>query len=435
MVVIEAAATPVPFIGAGTLMTMLLALAVLLASAIALGWLARRVGLPAVVGEILAGVILGPSILGQAWPWLQHTLFPTDAARLNLIDAIGQLGVILLVGLAGAELDLAFVRRRTSVVTSVGVFAFVVPLGAGIGAGFLIPTSMRADDVSPAVLALLLGTALSVSAIPVIAKILTEMGLLHRNIGQLILAVGSTNDAVAWVLLSVTSSMATVGLRSGNVAAALIATVGAIGVAVFVLKPLIRPLLDNLEKTEAATGYLVPVCATLVIACAAVTQALNLEAILGAFLAGVVIGPRRPALIEPLRLVTMTVLAPIFLATAGLRVDLRLLGDPTVALTAAVLLVLAVTSKFAGAYIGARLVRQTRWESVALGSGLNTRGAVEIVIAMTGLRIGVFSASVYTVIVLVAIVTSVMAPPMLKYAMSRIASTEEEHVREALRSA
>lgn len=291
---IEAAATPVPFIGAGALMTMLLALTVLLASAIALGWLARRIGLPAVVGEILAGVILGPSILGQAWPWLQHTLFPTDAARLNLIDAIGQLGVILLVGLAGAELDLAFVRRRTSVVTSVGVFAFVVPLAAGIGAGFLIPASMRADDVSPTVLALLLGTALSVSAIPVIAKILTEMGLLHRNIGQLILAVGSTNDAVAWVLLSVTSSMATVGLRSGNVAAALIATVGAIGVAVFVLKPLIRPLLDKLENTEAATGYLVPVCATLVIACAAVTQALNLEAILGAFLAGVVIGPRDP---------------------------------------------------------------------------------------------------------------------------------------------
>ncbi|MDF0531189.1 cation:proton antiporter [Tsukamurella sp. 8F] len=426
-------ATPVPFIASGTLTTVLMQIALLLATASAMGWIARRIGLPAVVGEIIAGVVIGPSVLGQLWPAAQEWLFPSNASQQNLVDAVGQLGVVLLVGLAGAELDSAFVRRRARVVTVVGVCAFVVPLAAGVAAGFLIPASMHAEGVSTTVLALLLGTAVSVSAIPVIAKILTEMNLLHRNIGQLILAVGTTNDAVAWVLLSITSSMATVGLRSGDVAAALLASAGAIGIALFLVKPLVRPLLAKVENSESSTMYLAPLCAVIIVACAAATQALHLEAILGAFLAGMVIGPRNPRLIAPLRTVTITILAPIFLTTAGLRVDLTLLADPTVALTALSLLALAVVSKFCGAYVGARLVRQTRWEALALGAGLNTRGAVEIVIAMTGMRIGVFSPSIYTVIVLIAIATSIMAPPTLQYAMGRVAKTEEEQVRQALR--
>jgi len=433
--VVEAAAGPVPFIASDALATLFAQIAVLVGAAVALGWVARRIGLPAVVGEILAGVALGPSLLGQLWPSVERWLFPPEAVQQNLVDAIGQLGVVLLVGLAGAELDLAFVRRQTRVVSTVGVFAFIVPLAGGIGAGFLIPAHLHADGASPAVLALLLGTALSVSAIPVIAKILTEMGLLHRNVGQLILAVGTTNDAVAWVLLSVASSMATVGFRTGDLAATLAATVGAIAVALVVLGPLMRPLLNRIERSAGASVYLMPTCVAFIVACSAATQALHLEAILGAFLAGAIVGPRSPKLLAPLRAVTMTILAPIFLAVAGLRADLSLLADPAVALTGVALLLVAVSAKFGGAYCGARLARRPRWEAIALGSGLNTRGAVEIVIAMTGLRIGVFSSSVYTVIVLIAIATSVMAPPMLKYAMTRVASTEEEELRQVSRAA
>ncbi|MFZ2239721.1 MAG: cation:proton antiporter [Gordonia amarae] len=427
------ASSPTPFIAPGALTTLFTQVAVLLGAAIAFGWLARRLGLPAVTGELVVGIVLGPSILGEIWPALQHGLFPADTHQQQLTDAIGQLGVVLLVGLAGAELDLAFVRRQTRLVSGVGIGAFVFPLAAGVGAGILLPTSMRADGSSTVALSLLLGAALSVSAIPIIAKILSEMGMLHRNVGQVILAAATTNDAVAWILVSVTASMATVGVNTGDIAAASIGTLGAFVVAIVILRPAVQPLLRRLEESSAAV-YLAPVSAVVIVGCAAATQALGLEAILGAFLAGIVIGPRKPWLMAPLNTVTLTILVPIFLATAGLRVDLSLLTDPVVALATVTVVAVAVVSKFAGAYLGARMVRQTHWEATAIGAGLNARGAIEIVIAMVGLRLGIFSPSIFAIVVIVAIVTSVMAPPALKYAMARVTSTSEEQIRQELRS-
>lgn len=426
-------AGPAPFIGQHTLVILLLQLAVLLAMAAALGWVARRVGLPSIVGELIAGVVLGPSILGGALPDLQAWIFPADAVQQNLLDAIGQFGVILLVGLAATELDTRFIRRRVGVVASVSGFAFAIPLALGVGAGFLMPQSLIGEGASTTVFALFLGTALSISAIPVIAKILTEMKLLHRNVGQVIFASGTIDDALGWIILAVTSSMATVGVRAGDVMQAVGYTIGSLVVALWVMRPIARRFLDKFEASEQR-GHIGIVVAALIFGCAAITQAMHLESILGAFLAGLIVGQRKPELLAPLRMVTMTILAPIFLATAGLRVDLGELAHPDVLLAGLVILVLAIAGKFVGAYVGARLVRQPRWEAVALGAGLNARGAVEIVIAMVGLRIGVLTTATYTIVVLVAIVTSIMAPPLLKIAMSRVDHSEEEMVREKLRS-
>ncbi|HEY9314563.1 cation:proton antiporter [Williamsia sp.] len=428
------ASAPAPFIDQHALLVLLLQLACLLAVAVVMGWAARKVGLPTIVGELLAGVVLGPSILGLGLPDLQAWLFPADAGQQNLLDAVGMFGVILLVGLAATELDTAFIRRKAAVVTSVSAFAFLVPLGLGVGAGLLMPPSLIGEGTSPTVFALFLGTALSVSAIPVIAKILTEMKLLHRNLGQVILASGTVDDALGWILLAITSSMATAGVRTGEVAQAVAATLGAVVVAVCVLRPVAHRLFDKFEASEQRS-HLPVVVAVVIFACAGATQAMHLEAILGAFLAGLIVGQRKPELLAPLRTVTVTILAPIFLATAGLRVDLTELAHTDVLVAAVVILLLAVVGKFIGAYVGARIVRQPRWEAVALGAGLNARGAVEIIIAMVGLRIGVLTTATYTIVVLVAIVTSVMAPPLLKLAMARVDHSDEEVVREKLRTA
>jgi Kef-type K+ transport system membrane component KefB len=176
---------------------------------------------------------------------------------------------------------------------------------------------------------------------------------------------------------------------------------------------------------------------------AAATQAMGMEAMFGAFVVGILIGQARAAEepdprpgrslwrdLTPLRTIVMSVLAPLFLATAGLRMDLTALADPKVLLAAVALLIVAVVGKFAGAYLGARGSRLGHWEAIALGAGMNARGIVEVVVATTGMRLGVLSVAMYTVVVLIAVVTSVMGPPILRWAMSRIEMTEAEAERE-----
>ncbi|GAA5056313.1 cation:proton antiporter [Nocardia callitridis] len=422
--------TPAALIGEHAMLVLLLQVVFLLAAAVLLGKLANRIGLPNIVGELVAGVVLGPSILGAAAPAVQEWLFPAVPTQQNLLDAIGQIGILLLVGLSAAQLDLTFVRRRAKIVAGVSGFAFVIPLALGIGIGFLAPSALIGGDSSPVVFALFTGTVLSVSAIPVIAKTLTEMRLLHRNVGQLTLASGTVDDALGWLLLSVTGAMATVGARAGNIAITVLSLVGVILVALLVLRPLARKALTAVGAREP--NAVIAIVVALVLGYAAITQALHLEAILGAFFAGLVIGNRHGRPLAPLFTVVNVVFAPLFLATAGLRVDLRVLGDPAVALSAVVVLIVAVAAKFVGAYLGAMLVRLPRWEAVALGAGLNARGAVEIVIAMTGLRLGVLNTASYTVVVFVAVVTSVMAPPLLRVSMRKVDHDTEEDKRAEL---
>jgi Kef-type K+ transport system membrane component KefB len=171
----------------------------------------------------------------------------------------------------------------------------------------------------------------------------------------------------------------------------------------------------------------------MVLACAAGTQALQMEALLGAFLCGIVIsstGLLEPHRLSSLRTVTLGVLAPLFFATAGLRIDLTQLGQPAVALSAAAVIAVAVAGKFGGAYLGASLIRMDRWSATALGAGLNARGVVQIVVAAVGLHAGVLNTAGYTVVVLVAITTSLMAPPLLRLALGRIETTPAERERE-----
>nr|WP_232295530.1 cation:proton antiporter [Parafrankia sp. EUN1f] len=477
-------------------MIFLLQLTLLLALALGLGRLAVRIGLPSVVGELLAGVLVGPSLLGDIAPGFSGWILPTAPDQMHLLDAVGQLGVILLVGLTGLEMDMRMVRRRGATAVRISAAGLLVPVGLGIGAGLLVPSSLLGQDADRPVFALFLGVAMGVSAIPVAAKILQDMRLLHRNVGQLILASATIDDAVGWSLLSVVSAMATTGVRGEDIAWPVFSVLGVVLVALFVGRPLARiavavgglaregvgseaappqsaPVVsgqvDEAASLSAAAAPVVPkqaealssgaptpatspilvtspvlaasggtpygnaVAVLFILAAAAGTHALKLEAILGAFVAGILLGSA-PNLdirrLEPLRVVVMGVLAPIFFASAGLRIDLTALAEAKVALAAVAILSLAVIGKFGGAYIGARASRLGHWEALSLGAGLNARGVIEIVVAGTGLRLGVLSTSMYTVIVLVAIVTSIMTPPVLRATMRRVEQTAQERLRE-----
>lgn len=422
---------PVAPISAHGILLLLLQLGLLLALALALGRLAVRLKMPTVVGELAAGVIVGPSLLAHVAPDPSAWLLPRATSQQHLLDAVGQLGVLLLVGITGVHMDLGLVRRKGVTAARISAGGLLVPMSLGVGIGFVLPASLLTTGDRP-VFALFMGVAMGVSAIPVIAKTLLEMRLLHRNIGQLVMSAATVDDVIGWLLLSVVSALATTGLRTGDVTTSVLGLVAVIVLTFVVGRPVVRVTL-RLCRRSADPGVTIAAIVALLLLSAAGTHALGMEPVLGTLLCGILVGSS--GLVDkdrlaPLRTIVMAVLAPLYFATAGLRMDLTLLRRPEVLGSALVVLLIAIVGKFVGAYLGARASRLSHWEGLALGAGLNARGVIEVIVATVGLRLGVLSTATYTIVVLVAIVTSLMAPPMLRYAARRIAVTEEEQIRE-----
>jgi Kef-type K+ transport system membrane component KefB len=274
---------------------------------------------------------------------------------------------------------------------------------------------------------------MAVSAIPVIAKTLAEMRLIHRNIGQLILSSSLVDDAFGWFGLSAVSAFVTIrsGQRAGHIAIALGSLIGVVVAAALVGRPLARLIVRLLNRSASDAVYMSSIV-TLILLSAAGAGALGLEPVFGAFVCGIVIASAEGlsrARLAPLQSVVMGVFAPIFFVTAGLRMNLGTLGSALVFASAIAMLVVAVVGKFTGAFAGAWLSGLSRPEAIALGAGLNARGVIQIVIASVGLRIAVLTTGSYTIIVLIAVATSMMAAPVLRSAMRKIDQTEEEDLR------
>ena len=420
--------TPLP---ADALLHFLVQITLLLLVAVLLGRVAARVRMPPIVGELCAGVLLGPSVLGHLAPGLSSSLAYADPQQQHLLEAVGQIGVLLLVGITGVHIDLTMPPDRKAAAVRVSTAGFMLPLGLGVWLGLLLPATVVPAGTSRTTFALFLGVALGISSIPVIAKTLLDMRLLHRDIGQLTMCSVMLDDIVGWTLLAVVSAMATTGLHprtfGGIVIGLLVITVAAVA-----LTPVVRRILHDAGRAADPATQTTAVICVLVLLGAAGTQAVGLEAVFGAFVAGLMVSRCRSvdiAMVTPLRTTVQSVLAPVFFALAGLRMDLTALSDGSVLVTGAVVLVVATVSKFAGAYLGARISRLGHWEGLALGAGMNARGVIEVIIAMVGLRLGVLSPQIYTIIILVAIATSLMAPPTLGWAMSRLTETEPEMAR------
>lgn len=425
---------PVPPLGAHALLLLLLQLAVLLGLALVLGRLLARFGMPAIVGELLAGVLIGPSLLGNVAPAFSAWLLPHEPGQMHLLDAIGQFGVLMLVTIAGIEIDAATVRRRSTTALRISLFGLLIPLALGITLGLFVPDALLPEGTEPIVVALFLGIAMCVTAIPVIAKTLADLRLTHRDVGQLALTSATVDDTVGWLLLSIVSAMATVGLSAGLIARSVLSLIGFLLLAWLIGRPLVRYALRAARRSAEPTVVTMATTVVIVLFFAAASHAIEVEALFGAFVAGILIGTSgelEHKHLAPLRTVVLSVLAPIFLATVGLRMDLLTLLDPTVLLAAVAVLLVAIIGKFVGAYLGARISRVSRWEALAIGSAMNARGVIGIVVGMVGLRLDVLNAASFTIIAMVAIVTSMMAPPLLRFAMSRVSHSADELLRKA----
>jgi Kef-type K+ transport system membrane component KefB len=409
------------------------ALLVILVAARGLGALMQRVGQPAVVGELAAGLVLGPSLLGNIAPDVTDWLFPADDAQTAMLFTVGWLGVLLLLVGTGFETDLGLIQRLGRAAFFVSAGSLIVPAAAGFAVGWFIPTSFVGGETERYIFALFVAAALSISSLPVIAKILGEMGLMRRNFGQLTLAAGMANDVIGWILLGFIAGLAQAG---GVKLDKLAFTVGGVTIFFILAFTVGQRIVDaSLRRVRASGGDALSGLTVVLITALAfgvITQWLHVEAVLGAFIAGVILARSRFAdheLIRPLETMTAAIFAPIFFATAGLRVDLGLLGDGETIVWAIVVVAAASLSKFIGSLAGARLSFIPTREGAALGVGLNARGALEIVIATVGLSLGVLNDRSYTVVVLMAMATSMAAPPMLRRVLRNWEGTPEERQR------
>ena len=396
-------------------------LLVLVAAARAAGYLMRKIGLPSVVGQLAAGVVLGPSVFGAVWPGGFEWFIPHEEISSGALFAVTWLGVALLLVTAGFETDLALIRRLGRAAALVTGFSLVVPLAGGLVTGLLLPEDFVGGGADRTVFALFVAAALSVSALAVIARILSELGLMRRDFGQITVAAGMANDVVGWVMLAVFTGFATAGEVSvGGTLRTVVGLAAFLFLAMTLGQRAVDASLRRVRREGPNLHGALGIAVITMLVFGVATQALGIEAVLGAFVAGVVLNRSRfqqHEVVHHIESLTNAFLAPVFFAMAGLRVDLSLLGDRDALAWAGAVMVVAIVAKFAGAFVGARLAGQSQRAAVALGAGLNARGALEIVIASVGLSLGVFSETAYTVIVIVPLVTSVFAAASLRLAV------------------
>ncbi len=397
------------------------------------GSLVRRVNLPSVIGQLAAGVILGPSLFGRVWPDGFHWFLPDDEMSSAALLAVSWLGVALLLVTAGFETDLGLIRRLGRAAALVTGFSLVVPLIGGLIVGFALPDSFLGPGADRTVFALFVAAALSVSALAVIAKILSELGLMRRDFGQITVAAGMANDVVGWVMLAVFTGFAVSGEVSvGNVAETVIGLAVFLAVAMTLGQRLVDRALRWVRRDGPNLSGAMTIAIFTMLVFGVATQTLGIEAVLGAFVAGVVLHRSRfqqQEVLHHIESLTGAFLAPIFFATAGLRVDLGLLADSEALAWATVVVLVAIVAKFAGAFLGARLAGQSSRAAAALGAGLNARGALEIVIASVGLSLEVFTETAYTVIIIVPLLTSVFAAVSLRIVVRDWRGSPDEQER------
>jgi len=381
-----------------------------------LGWIMKAMGQPPVVGELLAGVVLGPTIFGRLAPDAHGWLFGEEVVT-SVVFGLSWLGVIMLLIVIGFETDLGIILRYRKAALSVSAGALLVPLAVISTLAFVVPASFVGDGVERGVFAGFFGLALSVSALPVVAKILQDLGYLRRTFGQITLAAGMTIDSVAWLILAALSGIALGGFEPGR----LLRSFAGLAVFLILMITVGRWILDHLLRWVMARGSSVTAAVSITLSAAllggVVTQALNLEAILGAFIVGVVIAGLRhqlPQVRSTLETVTGAFFAPVFFAFSGLRVDVGLLDSAeTVAWTVGIIAA-AIVAKITGTLVSGRLAGVSGREALALGAGLSALGAMGIVVAIVALNLGVVSDAGYTVMVLAALITSLVSPQLLR---------------------
>ncbi len=411
---------------------LLLQLVLLLLVSRGLGELMRRVGQPPVIGELAGGILLGPTLFARWFPEAHQWLFPGAGLQHNLLQTVGFLGLLFLLLLSGMEIDTRVLRRLGRPTAFITIADFILPFALGMWVGWLAPAQFVGAKGSRVILMLFLGTGLAITALPVIAKILIDLGAIRRNVGITIMGAAMTEDLVGWTLLFVIVRLA----EEGGLHLRTVLEIGLgvgffLAVAYFWGRPLLRFLVRWVDRHIRLEYATLTAIALFTFTYAATTQWLGIHAVFGAFLAGVTVARSpelRPQTRETIREFSLGILTPVFFCIVGLQVDFAAVENWHFFW---IFLLLAVAGKVIGSLAGGALGGLRWMESLTIGIGMNARGAMELVLAVVGFSQGLISRELFSIIVLLAMATSLMTPPLLRLCLARLPVTDEEQSRMA----
>ncbi|HEU5163143.1 MAG TPA: cation:proton antiporter, partial [Thermoanaerobaculia bacterium] len=386
---------------------------------------------PAVVGEILAGVLLGPSLLSGFVPAFGAFFLPQTPVQGHLLEVAALFGALFLLLITGLEMDVALIRRHARTAMGVSLGGILITFTTGFILGLRLPRDLIGTSADRIVFALFLATAMSISAIPVLAKVLLDLKLMRRDIGQTMIAAGMSDDTIGWILLSIVAGLAAgTSVSFGSIASIVVSLALFMVLSFTAGRWLVRRLLELVQHRIGAENRFLTVTVVLMFAWGALASSLHFEPVLGAFVIGIVLGQMRSIpedTVRSLHSVALGIFAPIFFGVAGLKVDAMKLIQPRLALVALIVIAVATIGKVVGTFAGARLIgRKDPWTSLSFGAGLNARGAMEIIVASIGLSLGILSQEMFSVIVVMAIATSLMAPPALRWVLQRVELSPDE---------
>lgn len=377
------------------------------------GWICKKIGQPSVIGEIIAGIALGPSLAGLYFPEFSAALFPPQS--LGNLQFLSQIGLILFMFIVGMELDLKVLKNQAHEAVVISHASIIAPFAMGMGLAYFMYTSFAPQGVQYASFALFMGIAMSVTAFPVLARIVQERGIHKTRLGTLVITCAAADDITAWCILAAVIAI----VKAGSFVSALYVIALSVLYVLLMIK-VIRPFLkrvgdlhssrENLSKPIVAIFFL-----TLVISAYA-TEVIGIHALFGAFMAGAIMPDNvkfRNIFIEKVEDVSLVLLLPLFFVFTGLRTEIGLLNDVYLWKITGLIILVAVTGKFIGSAVAAKFVGESWKDSLTIGALMNTRGLMELVVLNIGYDLGVLSPEIFAMLVIMALVTTFMTGPSL----------------------
>lgn len=378
-----------------------------------MGWICIKIKQPVVIGEMLAGIILGPSLLGLYFPEFSHTLFPVES--LSNLQFLSQIGLILFMFIIGMELDLNVLRNKAHDAVVISHASIVIPFTLGISLAYFLYLFHPPTNVEFLSYSLFIGISMSITAFPVLARIIQERGLQKSKLGAMAITCAAADDITAWCILAVVIAI----VKAGDFASALY-TIGLAVAYVLIMIKIVRPFLMRVGEVkgskEALSKPVVAIFFIVLLLSAYATEVIDIHALFGAFMAGAIMpeGSRfRTAFIEKIEDVSTLLLLPLFFVYTGLRTQIGLLNDPQLWMITIGIILVAVIGKFAGSTLAARFVGQSWKDSLSIGALMNTRGLMELIVLNIGYDLGVLSAELFSMMVVMALVTTFMTGPSL----------------------
>ena len=377
------------------------------------GWIFRKIGQPSVIGEMVAGIVLGPSLVGLYFPEFFDSLFPS--ASLGNLKFLSQIGLIFFMFVIGMELDLKALRNKANDAVVISHASIIFPFTLGIGLAYFIYAQFAPDGIEFLSFALFIGISMSITAFPVLARIVQERGIHKTKLGTIVITCAAADDITAWCILATVIAI----VKAGSFVSSLYVIALAI-TYVFLMLKVVRPFLERVgqlkNSRQSLSKPVVAIFLLTLIVSAYTTEIIGIHALFGAFMAGAIMPDNakfRAIFIEKVEDVSVIILLPLFFVFTGLRTQIGLINDPQLWKVTGLIIAVAVVGKFLGSAIAAKFVGQNWRDSLTIGALMNTRGLMELIVLNIGLDLGVLSPEIFTMMVIMALITTFMTGPAL----------------------